>query len=67
MTRACFILVPVLLANAQTTPQSTNAQGTPYKPGDIQNGNANYPTPNPFYFEGRVDWDLLNITQPSNA
>ncbi len=52
---------------AQTTPQTTNAQGAPYKPGDFQNGNPNYPTPNPFYFEGRVDWDLLKITQPANA
>jgi tetratricopeptide (TPR) repeat protein len=59
------------LAMAQTsTPsaqQTTNAQGAPYKPGDFQNGNANYPARNPFYFEGRVDWDLLNITQPSTA
>jgi tetratricopeptide (TPR) repeat protein len=58
------------LANAQTTqtsPQTTNAQGSPYKPGDFQNGNANYPARNPFYFEGRVDWDLLKIDQPSNA
>ena len=29
--------------------------------------NPNYPIPNPFYFEGRIDWDLLKITQPSNA
>ncbi len=50
--------------------QSANhqpSQGAPYKPGDFQNGNANYPTPNPFYFEGRIDWDLLKITQPSSA
>jgi tetratricopeptide (TPR) repeat protein len=65
-------IVPSLLLAAsvlfgQSKPQSTNAQGTPYKPGDFQNGNANYPARNPFYFEGRVDWDLLKITQPSNA
>ena len=49
------------------TPQNTNAQGQPYKPGDFQNGNPNYPARNPFYFEGRIDWDLLRVTQPSNA
>lgn len=65
-----LILIPLAVAAsgfAQSSPQSTNAQGMPYKPGDFQNGNANYPTRNPFYFEGRVDWDLLQITQPGNA
>ena len=61
------IALAASFAHAQNTSQSTNAQGTPYKPGDFQNGNANYPSRNPFYFEGRVDWDLLKITQPSNA
>jgi tetratricopeptide (TPR) repeat protein len=32
-----------------------------------QQTNPNYPIRNPFYFEGRVDWNLLKITQPSNA
>jgi tetratricopeptide (TPR) repeat protein len=67
-----LVIVPSLILAAslsfgQSKPQSTNAQGAPYKPGDFQNGNANYPARNPFYFEGRVDWDLLKITQPSNA
>lgn len=38
-----------------------------YKPGDFQTTNPNYPVPNPFYFEGRIDWNLLGITQPSNT
>ncbi len=39
-----------------------------YVPGvSYQNDNPNYPTRNPFYFEGRVDWNLLKITQPSNT
>src|SRR5579863_2431322 len=39
-----------------------------YVPGvTYQTTNPNYPIPNPFYFEGRVDWNLLNITQPSNT
>src|ERR1700730_5105648 len=38
-----------------------------YTPGEFHTTNANYPARNPFYFEGRVDWDLLKITTPSNA
>ena len=38
-----------------------------YKPGDFQTTNPNYPAPNPFYFEGRIDWNLLGINQPSNS
>ena len=51
------LLIPMLLP----------AQSTSYTPGDFQSANPNYKTRNPFYFEGRVDWDLLNITQPANA
>jgi tetratricopeptide (TPR) repeat protein len=48
--------------NAQT---STTA---PYVPGvTYQTTNPNYPQPNPFYFEGRIDWNLLKITTPANA
>lgn len=44
------------------------AQDQGYKPGvTYQTTNPNYPVRNPFYFEGRVDWDLLKIEQPSNA
>lgn len=46
-------------------------QGTstaPYVPGvTFQTTNPNYFLPNPFYFEGRIDWNLLNITTPANA
>ena len=38
-----------------------------YTPGVFQSTNPNYPIPNPFYFEGKIDWNLLNITQPQNA
>ena len=59
MTRIALVLLaaPLLVA----------AQTTTYTPGDFQSTNPNYKTRNPFYFEGRVDWDLLNITQPSTA
>ncbi len=40
----------------------------PYVPGvTYQTTNPNYLLPNPFYFEGRIDWNLLKITTPSNA
>ena len=29
--------------------------------------NPNYPARNPFYFEGKIDYELLGITDPSNA
>jgi tetratricopeptide (TPR) repeat protein len=39
-----------------------------YVPGvTYQQDNPNYPTRNPFYFEGRIDWDLLKVDQPSNT
>ncbi|MGH9675984.1 MAG: tetratricopeptide repeat protein, partial [Candidatus Acidiferrum sp.] len=38
-----------------------------YTPGQFQTTNPNYPHPNPFYFEGKVDWNLLGITQPQNT
>jgi tetratricopeptide (TPR) repeat protein len=48
---------------AQTAPAaSTYVPGVTYQPT-----NSNYPIPNPFYFEGRIDWNLLKITTPGNA
>lgn len=38
-----------------------------YTPGEFQTTNPYYLLPNPFYFEGRIDWNLLGITSPSNA
>jgi tetratricopeptide (TPR) repeat protein len=43
------------------------AQSTTYTPGEFQSSNPYYPKPNPFFFEGKVDWNLLNITQPATA
>ncbi len=43
------------------------AQNGTYTPGQFQSSNPNYPNPNPFYFEGKIDWNLLGITQPQNA
>ena len=35
-------------------------------PGLFQTTNPYYPTPNPFYFEGKVTWEYLNIATPKN-
>jgi tetratricopeptide (TPR) repeat protein len=53
-----FLLAACVLAQSTST----------YVPGvTYQTANPNYPIPNPFYFEGRIDWNLLKITTPSNA
>src|SRR5579862_9232248 len=55
-----------LVANALAQPATTT--GSTYIPGvTYQQANPNYPIPNPFYFEGKIDWNLLKITQPGNA
>lgn len=41
--------------------------GGVYTPGQFQKTNPYYLLPNPFYFEGRIDWNLLGITTPKNA
>jgi tetratricopeptide (TPR) repeat protein len=51
--------------SAQTT---TGSGSTSYVPGvTFQSFNPNYPKPNPFFFEGKIDWEKLQITQPANA
>ncbi len=41
--------------------------GADLYPGEYQSANPYYPTPNPFYFEGKVTWEYLGITTPQNA
>jgi hypothetical protein len=43
------------------------AQNVTYTPGEFQTSNPYYPKADPFYFEGKIDWNLLGITQPQNA
>lgn len=38
-----------------------------YQATGSTSANPNYPNRNPFYFEGKIDWNLLGITQPQNA
>ena len=61
--RLCLIALSTSLAvGALAQSSSTYVPGVTY-----QQTNPNYPIRNPFYFEGRIDWNLLKITQPSNA
>ncbi len=62
-----FIIALAGTAGAQTTGNNTNT-GSAYIPGTtFQKENANYPIPNPFYFEGKIDYEKLGIATPSNA
>jgi tetratricopeptide (TPR) repeat protein len=54
------------LAMAQFAPTGAVTTGNTYVPGvTYQSDNPNYLNRNPFYFEGRVDWNLLKITTPT--
>jgi tetratricopeptide (TPR) repeat protein len=62
-----ILLTLILLAQGELF-----AQIPPNSPAYIpdvtfQTENPNYPKPNPFYFEGRIDWNLLGLNQPVNA
>ena len=58
--RIAWLFTAAAFAQSPTAPS--------YVPGvTFQTTNPNYPQPNPFYFEGRIDWNLLKITTPSNA
>jgi tetratricopeptide (TPR) repeat protein len=58
---------PALGQGSQTVPGASTVTPEAYVPGvTYQAANPNYMTRSPFYFEGRVDWNLLNITTPSN-
>jgi tetratricopeptide (TPR) repeat protein len=64
--RLCVKVALLVIPCAAIFGQSSTSP--PYVPGvTFQTTNPNYPLPNPFYFEGRIDWNLLNITTPSNA
>ena len=47
---------------------SAFGQTVPYVAGvTFQKDNPNYPKRNPFYFEGRIDWNLLKIDTPNDT
>jgi tetratricopeptide (TPR) repeat protein len=52
---------------SQTIPGPATVTPNSYIPGTTyEAANPNYMIRNPYYFEGRVDWNLLKITTPSN-
>lgn len=60
-----FALASSAMGQNAPTANLTTGNG-PYVPGvTYQADNPNYLNRNPFYFEGRVDWNLLKITNPS--
>ena len=57
-------IVIISLASLSVFGQTT----TPYVAGvTFQKDNPNYPKRNPFYFEGRIDWNLLKIDTPNDT
>jgi tetratricopeptide (TPR) repeat protein len=59
-----FVVVSGTVAAQNAGPTTT--PGT-YVPGvTFQAINPNYPIPNPLYFEGKIDYEKLQITTPSN-
>lgn len=61
-----FILrtsIPLIVFLGISFGQNTSS----YKPGDFQKENPNYPMPNPFFFEGKIDWEKLGVDQPANS
>jgi tetratricopeptide (TPR) repeat protein len=60
------VLTVILLVVVMGVVRAQNG-ATKSQPNLFQTTNPNYPQPNPFYFEGKIDWNLLNISQPSNA
>ncbi len=60
MRRASCVLLFAAVLHAQNTPA--------FSPGvTFQSSNPNYPVPNPFYFEGKIDWEKLGIKDPANT
>lgn len=61
------ILLVTFLAVVSASVAAQNVGYPGYTVGEFQAANPNYPHPNPFYFEGKIDWNLLGITQPQTT
>jgi hypothetical protein len=61
------ILLATFLAVVSASVAAQNVGYPGYTVGEFQATNPNYPHPNPFYFEGKIDWNLLGITQPQTT
>jgi tetratricopeptide (TPR) repeat protein len=66
--RILITAVTVLTIAGIAPAQNPTTTPGKYVPGvTYQAANPNYPVPNPFYFEGKIDWELLKITTPQNT
>jgi tetratricopeptide (TPR) repeat protein len=67
MVAGMLALAPAAMAQQTLTGGLTTGTG-PYVPGvTFQSDNPSYMNRNPFFFEGRVDWNLLHIATPSTV
>ena len=67
MARLSFAIVGVLAGSQRGDRASSDYYALLIRPETYQSANPDYPIPNPFYFEGKIDWDKLKIDQPANA
>ena len=51
----------------QQTAAPLGASDAPAQRQVTRENNPNYPARNPFYFEGKIDYELLGIDEPANA
>ena len=72
---SCFLalLIPSI-GSSQERPLSQQQTAAPLSTSEApaqqqvtRENNPNYPTRNPFYFEGKIDYELLGIDEPANA
>ena len=63
---ACCVLGALLSVILLTQDAGFSQSGT-QPPAVTREGNPNYLPRNPFYFEGKVDYELLGIDQPADA
>ncbi len=64
---AMFVLVALLTAFSRLRAQHPSPGDGQPQPLTKREGNPNYPTPNPLYFEGKIDYESLGIDTPRNA
>ena len=62
-----FIGLSLQQGLAQQTTAPLSASDRPAKQQTARETNPNYPARNPFYFEGKIDYELLGINKPSNT
>ena len=72
---SCSLALMILLIGSsqqrglsqQQTTAPLGASDAPAQRQVTRENNPNYPARNPFYFEGKIDYELLGIDEPANA